>query len=229
MVVKLKCWPCNESVYNTQWLACYLLLEDAGSFQNKVALLFFRFRWRFLPTATAFSLRKDMVFIALSPLTARIYCRPFQGFDSDYFVCRLYKSAYKERVFILRNFSWFLLNLVLGKNTNLCDEFKFWKVGRPGFDSGYGGIVVSSHCPDRPLIPPQSPVRWMPRALSTRAKRPDREADTSPVSSVRVYHECGFACTFWMHLDVVMRHRGDCRSVIIPSCTWGLNWSISDV
>jgi hypothetical protein len=59
-------------------------------------------------------------------------------------------------------------------------------------------IYSSANNPPRPdwlWGPTQSPVQWVPRALSPRVKRPGGEADHSPVSSAEVQDARNYTST----------------------------------
>jgi hypothetical protein len=59
--------------------------------------------------------------------------------------------------------------------------------GRPGFDSRQGqNIFLYSTVSKPPLGTIQSPIQWVPAALSPGVKLPGREVDYSPPSNVEV-------------------------------------------
>jgi len=59
------------------------------------------------------------------------------------------------------------------------------RTGRPGFDSQRGlGIFLFFIASIPALGPTQSPIQWAPGIISTVIKRPGREADHSPPSTV---------------------------------------------
>jgi hypothetical protein len=65
-----------------------------------------------------------------------------------------------------------------------------WTIGVPGFDSRQGlGIFLFSNVYRPALGPTQAPTQWVSGALSVEVKRPGREADHSPPSTVEV-NEC---------------------------------------
>jgi hypothetical protein len=65
-----------------------------------------------------------------------------------------------------------------------------WTIGVLGFDSRRGlGIFLFSTVSRTALGSTQPPIQWVPGALSLGVKRPRREADHSPPSSVDV-KEC---------------------------------------
>jgi hypothetical protein len=47
----------------------------------------------------------------------------------------------------------------------------------------------------QPLGPTQPPIQWVPWALSLRLKRPEREADYSPLSSAEVKNAWSYTTT----------------------------------
>jgi hypothetical protein len=62
-----------------------------------------------------------------------------------------------------------------------------WKIGVLGFDSQRRlGIFLFTTVSRTVLGPTQPPIQWVPWALSLGVKRPGREADHSPPSSVEV-------------------------------------------
>jgi hypothetical protein len=62
-----------------------------------------------------------------------------------------------------------------------------WTIGVLGFDSRRGlGIFLFTTASRRALEPTQPPVQWVPGSLSLGIKRPNREADHSPLSSAEV-------------------------------------------
>jgi hypothetical protein len=59
-----------------------------------------------------------------------------------------------------------------------------WTIGVLGFDSRRGlGIFLFTTASRTALGPTQSPIQWVPGALSLEVKRPVREADHSAASS----------------------------------------------
>jgi hypothetical protein len=57
-------------------------------------------------------------------------------------------------------------------------------IGVLRFDSRRGlGVILFTAASRTALGPTQTPIQWVPRALSPRVKRPGREADHSPPSS----------------------------------------------
>jgi hypothetical protein len=65
-----------------------------------------------------------------------------------------------------------------------------WTIGVLGFDSQEGLGIFLFITASRPAMEPtQSPIQWVPWALSLGVKRPGREADHSPPSSAEV-KEC---------------------------------------
>jgi hypothetical protein len=65
-----------------------------------------------------------------------------------------------------------------------------WTIGILRFDSRRGlGIFLSTTAARTALAPIQTPIQWVPGSLSLGIKRPGREADHSPLSSVEV-KEC---------------------------------------
>jgi hypothetical protein len=62
-----------------------------------------------------------------------------------------------------------------------------WMIGILGFDSEQGlEIFLFTTMSRMALGPIQSPIQWVPRALSLGVKRLGREADHSPPSSAKV-------------------------------------------
>jgi hypothetical protein len=62
-----------------------------------------------------------------------------------------------------------------------------WTIRAPGFDSRRGlGIFLFTTASRTALGPTKPPIQWVPGALSLGVKRPGREADHSPPSSVEV-------------------------------------------
>jgi hypothetical protein len=62
-----------------------------------------------------------------------------------------------------------------------------WTIGVLGFDSRRGlGIFLFPNASRTALRPAQSPIQWVPGALSLGVKRPGREADHSPPFSAEV-------------------------------------------
>jgi hypothetical protein len=64
-----------------------------------------------------------------------------------------------------------------------------YKAGRPGFDSQQGRIFLSYTASRQTLGPIQSPIRWVPWALSWGVKQPGHEADHSSPSSAEVKND----------------------------------------
>jgi len=56
----------------------------------------------------------------------------------------------------------------------------------------------------RPWGPPQSPIQWIPRALSLGVKRPEREAGHSPPSSAVFKNAWSYTSTPLIRLHGVM-------------------------
>jgi len=52
--------------------------------------------------------------------------------------------------------------------------------------------------------PTQPPIQWVPEALSLGEKRPGREADHLPPSSVKVKNACSYTYTPSIRLHVVV-------------------------
>jgi hypothetical protein len=76
-------------------------------------------------------------------------------------------------------------------NTNLAppdfSTITGWMIGVLGFDSRQGlGIFLLTTATRTALGPAQPPIQWVLGALSLGVKRPVREADHSPPSSVEV-------------------------------------------
>jgi hypothetical protein len=62
-----------------------------------------------------------------------------------------------------------------------------WTIGVLRFDSRRGlGTILFTTASITALGPTQSPIKWVPGALSLGVKRPGREADHSPPSSAEV-------------------------------------------
>jgi hypothetical protein len=65
-----------------------------------------------------------------------------------------------------------------------------------GFDSRQGLGIFLFTTASRPVLgPTQPPIQWTPGALSVGVKRPGREADHSPPSSVEVKNEWSYTST----------------------------------
>jgi hypothetical protein len=61
------------------------------------------------------------------------------------------------------------------------------RVGRPRFDSRQGKEIFLHSAASRPALgPAQSPIRWVPGALSPGVRGPGGEADHSSLSSAQV-------------------------------------------
>jgi hypothetical protein len=68
-----------------------------------------------------------------------------------------------------------------------------WTIEILGFDSRRGlGIFLFTNPSRTALGSTQHPIQWVPRALSLGVKRPEREAENSPPSSVEVKHVWGY-------------------------------------
>jgi hypothetical protein len=62
-----------------------------------------------------------------------------------------------------------------------------WTIGVIGFDSRRGlGIFLFTTASRTALEPTQTPIQWVPGALSLVVKRPEREADHSRPSNAEV-------------------------------------------
>jgi hypothetical protein len=61
-----------------------------------------------------------------------------------------------------------------------------YRLDGPGSIPARGKISLFSISSRATLGPTQSPIQWIPGVLSSRIKRPEREADYSPPSSVEV-------------------------------------------
>jgi hypothetical protein len=99
----------------------------------------------------------------------------------------------------------------LASDYELCDTllyslfFKSWiaqrysaglRVDNRGFGSRQGlGIFLFTTASRPALRPTQPPIQWIPGALSLRVKRPGREADHSPPSSVEFMNSGSCTCT----------------------------------
>jgi hypothetical protein len=55
------------------------------------------------------------------------------------------------------------------------------------------GIFLFTTVSRPALVPTQPPIKWVPRDVSLRVKRPGREADNSPPSSVEVKNLYSYA------------------------------------
>jgi hypothetical protein len=70
------------------------------------------------------------------------------------------------------------------------------RAGRQGFDSRQGLRNVLFATASRPALgPTQPPIQWVPGAFTLRVKRPGREADHSPPSSVEIKNACMYTST----------------------------------
>jgi hypothetical protein len=82
-----------------------------------------------------------------------------------------------------------------------------WTIGVLGFDSRWGlGIVLLTTASRTALEPIQSPIQWVPEALSLGVKRPGREADHSPSSSAEVKYAWSYTSTPPIRLHGVVLH-----------------------
>jgi hypothetical protein len=71
-----------------------------------------------------------------------------------------------------------------------------WMIGVLGFDSQRGlGIFPFTTVSRTALGHSQPPIQWVPGALSLGVKRPGREADNSPPSSVEVKNAWSYTST----------------------------------
>jgi hypothetical protein len=80
-----------------------------------------------------------------------------------------------------------------------------WPIGVQGFDSRRElGIFLFTSASRTALGPIQPPIQCVPGVLSLRVKRPVREADHSPPSSVEVKNEWSYTSTLPIHLHGVV-------------------------
>jgi hypothetical protein len=83
--------------------------------------------------------------------------------------------------------------------------FSEWQIRTVILKQSYGRTVVSRMVRG----PTQSPIQWVPGALSLEVKRPGREADHSPLSSAEVKNAWSYNSTPWYVIMVwcLVKHR----------------------
>jgi hypothetical protein len=69
------------------------------------------------------------------------------------------------------------------------------RAGRQGFDFRQAQGILFATASRWTLEPIQTPIRWVPSALSPGVKQPEREADHSPSSSAEVKNACSYIST----------------------------------
>jgi hypothetical protein len=105
-----------------------------------------------------------------------------------------------------------------------------WTIGVLGFDSRRGlGIFLFTTASRTALGPTQPPIQWVPAALSLGVKRPGREADHSPPSSIEV-KEC---VELYLHSQYVfmtwclVKHRNNFTFTLKIETAWSVDHELT--
>jgi hypothetical protein len=97
------------------------------------------------------------------------------------------------------------------------------RVGWCGFESRQGLGIFLFTTVSRPALapPPQPPIQWVPGSLSLRVKRPGREADHSPPTSVKVKNAWSYNFTSPIRLHgLVLKAQRQLYLYLYPAYAW---------